>query len=146
MKTPFLKGKRTFLHDPKASVVASPTSDSQAATILYLLARWTQLPELHSFFNHDGEFLRFLKEFGGVTLHIPEPDKVGRMFRNVKIWNSLRRLPEGEAFAAKVRSLAQTFELSENRIRGIFREVDEEIRKQANAIDGLLKGGGEAGS
>lgn len=134
-----------FYPDPMRDGIGKTDEASQIEIILYLLAKWSHLPDLYSFFNHDGEFLRFLSEFGGTTMTIPAPERVGTLFRDVKIWNSLRGLAEGEEYASRARQLAQTFELSENRVRGIFRDVDREIRKARAEMNKLI-GGKEKGA
>ena len=114
---------------------------SQIEIILYLFAQWTQLPELYSFFQHDEEFLRFMKEFGGTTIHVPSQERLGRMFRNVRIWNVLNKLApaeEGKHFTRAVKDLAEAMELTENRVRAIYREVDAVIKEQSGGLRAFL--------
>lgn len=125
------------------SLGAVNSERSQIEIMLYLFAKWTQLPELYAFFAHDGQFLKFLREFGGTTLHIPSADRVARMFRNVRIWNALREVAPasgegGKRFARLVKDMASMFEITENRVRAIYREVDAEVRKQGESLSGFL--------
>lgn len=106
-------------------VEPKPT-DSDLHTTLWLLGRFTLLPELLDFFDYECEkFLNFIDRFGGMTLEIPSRHEVGSMARNIHIYRSLSvtKTP------AAIQRLADFYGMTAERIREIGRETKDELEK-----------------
>ena len=98
--------------------------DAVSLTV-FVLGRFTQMPDLLDFFGYDTrKFLEFVDRFGGMTISLPGREQVGRLARNMNIYRSLRR----NRNIRTVENLAHLYGLTNARIGQIFAEVIKEVQ------------------
>ena len=100
--------------------------DDALTLTLFVLGRFSEMPDLLDFFEYDAvQFLKFIDRFGGMTLRLPDREKIGRMARNMNIYRTLNK----HRSMRVMEELAREYGITHQRVLSIYDEVVAEVRK-----------------
>lgn len=125
--------------------MASADEPTELESLVYLLQRFTNLPELYDFLSDaavrskpvDAQLLLFLDRFGGMTLFIPARDKVAEMVRDIHVFRAMCC----DATKQNRERLASIYHLSPHNIRQIHARVSRVFHHHSRAVQGMLRQG-----
>ncbi len=118
---------------------------TELEALLLLFQRFTNLPEIYDFLsdpelmttNGDKRFLNFLDLFGGLSITVPDRQRVAAMVRDIAIFRSMLE----NSMRPNVDRLAQLYSLPVEQVRQINARVRRAVDHQSKAMKELITKG-----